>query len=149
MEHSILDGSITLSDGTISRKPGIQARTARRWLHELGYNWRDVQKGVFIDEHERSDVVEYRHQFLREIEIIKPYLVEFKKDGSMKSKVYPEDCAVGGSNHRLIIFITYDESIFHANDNCQQIWQEKNHSILRPKSKSKDIIVLDFLLSWS
>ena len=41
LEHSILDGGITQSDGTVSRKPGIRSRTARRWLHQLEYKWHD------------------------------------------------------------------------------------------------------------
>ena len=94
LESSILDGGVSQPDGTISCKPGIRSRTACRWLHQLGYNWRDIRKGVFIDGHERPDVVEYRNQFLREIEAVKPYLVEFEEDGSVKSKIYPEDCAV-------------------------------------------------------
>lgn len=101
----------------------------------------------YIDGHERSDVLEYCHQFLREIKAIKPYLVEFEEDGFMKSKIYPEDCAVGGSNRSPIIFIKNDESTFNANNHCQQVWQEKNYSILRLKSRGKDIMVWDFLLT--
>ena len=67
-------------------------------------------------------MVEYCIQFLREIEAIKPYLVEFKEDGFMKSKIYPEDYAVGGSNRQPIIFITHDKSIFNANDSQRQVW---------------------------
>ena len=94
-------------------------------------------------------MVEYCNQFLREIEAIKPYLVEFEEDSSMKSKIYPEDCAVRGSNRQPIIFITHDESTFNANDGRWQVWQEKNHSILRPKGRGKGIMVSDFLLPWS
>jgi hypothetical protein len=32
------------------------------WLHKLGFEWREVRKGVFIDGHEKSDVVEYREK---------------------------------------------------------------------------------------
>lgn len=149
LERSILDGAITQLDGNIHRKPGIRSRTARRWLHQLGYNWRDVQKGVFIDGHERPDVTEYRDQFLSEMETLKPYMVEFEEDGSMKPKIYPEDCAVGGPNKRPVIFITHDESIFNANDGRRQVWQNDRHSILRPKGKGRGIMVSDFLLSWS
>ena len=104
---------------------------------------------MFIDGHERPDGLEYRNQFSREIEAIKPYLVEFEEDRSMKSKIYLEDRIVGGSNRQPIIFITHDESTFNANDGQRQVWQEKNHSILRPKGRGKGIMISDFLLPWS
>jgi hypothetical protein len=37
----------------------IRCRTARRWLEKLGFSWHKVQKGVYMDRHERSDVVCY------------------------------------------------------------------------------------------
>lgn len=111
-----MDGGIIQSDGNVNQKRDIQSRTARRWLHRLGYNWRDVQKGVFIDGHERPDVIEYRNQFLAEIEALRPYLVEFEKSGFIKPKTYPDDCAVGGPNRQSGILITHDESTFNAND---------------------------------
>lgn len=40
----------------------------------------DVGKDVFIDEHERPDVVEDRANFLKVMEDLKPYIVEFKED---------------------------------------------------------------------
>lgn len=106
----------------------------------MGYKWREVQKGVFFDEHEREDVVEYRETFLS---------VEFSDNGSILPKVYPDDCAVGGSNRRPIIMITHDESTFSANDGRQKVWTLEGHGILRPKGKGKGIMVSDFLLPWS
>lgn len=46
----------------------IWSRTARRWLCKLEYEYKDVRKDVFIDGHERSDVVEDRRNFLRKME---------------------------------------------------------------------------------
>ena len=44
-----------------SNIPGsISVRTARRWLHKLGFDPCSTRKGVYIDRHEWSDVVEYR-----------------------------------------------------------------------------------------
>lgn len=74
-------------------------------------------------------MVEYCNQFLKKIEVIKPYLVEFKKDGCMKSKIYPKDCAVRGSNRQLVIFIPYGKNTLNANNGQRQVWQEKNLSI--------------------
>lgn len=75
-----------------------------------------MRKDVFIDGHERSDVVEDRNNFLKKMEELKPYMVEFEEDGAMKAKTYPSDCAVGGSNRRLIVVITHNKCTFSANN---------------------------------
>ena len=130
LEQSILYGGITLSDDSVDCRIGICSRTARRWLNRLGYKWKEVQKGVFFDGHEREDVVEYRETFLDEIKALLPYFVEFNEDGSILPKVYPEDCAVGGPNKRPIIMITHDESTLSANDGRQRVWTQDGHGIL-------------------
>ena len=38
----------------------IQVETARKWLHELGFSIINKSKGIYIDGHERDDVVAYR-----------------------------------------------------------------------------------------
>ena len=42
----------------------VSVETARKWLHELGFEILQRSKGVFIDGHERPDVVESRVKFL-------------------------------------------------------------------------------------
>lgn len=132
-----------------TKAPGIRSRTARRWLNRLGYKWQDVKKGIFLDGHERDDVVEYRQKFLENMKELLPYLVEFAEDGSMQEKAYPAGCVVGGPDRRPIIMITHDESIFSANDGRHQAWKKDGDTSLRPKGKGKGIMVSEFLLPWS
>ena len=47
---------------------------------------------------------------------MEPYLVEFRKNGTMKDKNYILDCAVEGENCWPIIVIIYDKCIFLVND---------------------------------
>ena len=42
------------------RPARISERTARRWLHRLGFECKEYRKGTYTDGHERPDVVEYR-----------------------------------------------------------------------------------------
>lgn len=44
----------------------ISEGSARRWLAKLGYELKEVKKGVYVDGHEREDVVAYRKQFLEQ-----------------------------------------------------------------------------------
>ena len=45
----------------------MSVETARKCLHDLGFDVLRMSKGVFIDGHERPDVVESRKQFLRKM----------------------------------------------------------------------------------
>jgi len=53
-----LNASILPGLGIILKNP-LSERTAQRWLIKLGWHWTVVQKGVYIDGHEREDVVKY------------------------------------------------------------------------------------------
>ena len=37
----------------------IWARTARRWMRDIGLSYCEVKRGVYVDGHERGDVVRY------------------------------------------------------------------------------------------
>lgn len=45
----------------------ISESCAVRWLSKLGYSMTEVKKGVYVDGHEREDVVEYRRNFLSDV----------------------------------------------------------------------------------
>jgi hypothetical protein len=42
----------------------ISISTSVRWLKKLGFSMRRVVKGIYVDGHERPDVVEARKQFI-------------------------------------------------------------------------------------
>ena len=54
----------TLEPG-FPRRVGLE--TARLWLHHLGFEVLTARKGIFIDGHERPDVIETRTLFLRKM----------------------------------------------------------------------------------
>lgn len=76
----------------------IHLCTTQCWLNKLGYEYKDVYKDVFIDAHRCLDIVEDHAKFLKVMKDLKPYIVEFEKDGTMKLKVYLNDCKVEGPN---------------------------------------------------
>ena len=45
----------------------ISSETACRWLHYLGFNMSDHQKGIFFDGHDREDIVIYRNELLKQL----------------------------------------------------------------------------------
>lgn len=126
----------------------IRSRTARKWLCKLGFEYKDIKKDVFIDGHERLDVVEDRNKFLKMMEELKPFIVEFESNGSMKPKKYPPGCIVGGDKRHPIIVITHNECTFSANDGKRRAWAQPGNSFLRPKGREQRIMVSEFLLPF-
>ena len=43
----------------------ISVEVARKWLHEMGFKVKRITKGIYIDGHEREDIVEDRREFLK------------------------------------------------------------------------------------
>lgn len=122
-----------------ARSLAIRSRTARRWLHRLGFQWKSARKGVFVDGHERADVVSYRQNwFIPEFEKLRPLLVWWDNDGNIQIPIVPE-------GERPHVLIMHDESTFNANDGKRFLWVEDNKQPLRPKGRGKGIMVSDFL----
>ncbi len=118
----------------------IRCRTARRWLEKLGFSWRKVQKGVYVDGPERSDVVRYRQEvFLPAFEGIRPFLVTWDEEGQM---IMPQNLPPG---QKPLVLVTHDESTFNANDGKRQLWMENGKQPLRLKARGKGLMVSDFL----
>ena len=93
-------------------------------------------------------MVENRERCLKKMEELKPYMVEFNEDGTMKDKEYPFDCAVGGEVRRPIIVITHDVCTFSANGGIRKAWTRKGDTFLRPQGRGQGIMVSEFLLPF-
>ncbi len=66
----------------------------------MRYKWKEIQKRVFFDEHEREEVIEYRETFLNEMKSLLPYFVEFIEDGTIVPKEYSDDYAFSDNDGR-------------------------------------------------
>jgi hypothetical protein len=61
----------------------ISLSTAQVWMHKLDYRWGKVSKGLFVDGHERPDVVHYRNTiFLPALEAVNSRIRLWSKDGT-------------------------------------------------------------------
>ena len=68
----------------------ISVQTARLWLHELGFEVLDKKKGVYIDGHERDDVVQHRQRFLRPL-IVGGFLTPELAPSDEAKEAFPTD----------------------------------------------------------
>lgn len=51
-----------------------------KWLCKLGYEYKNLHKDIFVNEHEQFDIVEDCKNFLK-MEQLKPYMVELEENG--------------------------------------------------------------------
>lgn len=95
-------------------KRALSSRSARAWLLKLGWNWKEVKKGVYRDGHERQDITEYHEKiFLPRMQSLQPLMIEWDQN----LEVIPEPQVLG---IRPIVFITYDECTFNSNDGSRK-----------------------------
>ena len=78
-----------------------------------------MKKGVYMDGHERPDVVEYRNsEFLPLMASYERRMVQWKPKGVSLVHVEPDL----RPEENWVIAIFQDESCFHVNDNKQTGW---------------------------
>ena len=111
------------------RKIGLE--TARKWMHELGFEVVLKKKGTYVDGHEREDVVEYRKKFLRKM-VGLGFLSKDNAPTEDAKKALPADIPAPTGNVDKTVVIFHDESTFQANDDQPTLWAEKGTSVMRP-----------------
>ena len=124
----------------------IRARTARRWLNQLGLVYGRYRQGVYVDGHEREDVVLYRNEvFLPRWKLLQRRMVIFQEDdsGTVTWSAPPTLLP----SEKPLVLVTHNESTFNANDGKRQGWMKKGEQPLRQKGKGRGIVVSGFLTS--
>ena len=97
----------------------LSERTARRWLIKLGWRRTKLKKGVYMDGHERPDVVSYwMDSFLPLMAQYEERMVHWVADGPDLVRVDPKL----GPDDKRIIAVFQDESCFHVNEYKADIW---------------------------
>jgi hypothetical protein len=126
-------------------KPSISDRTARRWLAGLGWRYGKMQNGMYIDGHEREDVVEYRREFVVRWKENERRFHQWDNDGNELPR--PNGFPVPGAISRFrLIPVTHDESVFYQNDERTTAWVSKSDKPKpKPKGDGQSIMVSDFL----
>ena len=119
----------------------ISEKACRKWMKLLG--WQNVphRKDIYVDGHERPDVVAKRVEFLNAMEALESYLLRVDET-NYKTCIQIPPITNGQSTH---ILVTHDETVFSANDGDRSYWAEEGQIRLLPKGKGKGIMISDFL----
>ena len=130
-------------------RTSISERTARRWLQRLSWRYGPMRNGMYIDGHEREDVVAYRNAFVARW---KGYEKQFHTWDSNGIEHRPHnDFSVEGGQYEprfWLILVTHDESVFYQNDSRKTHWiASTSKATPLPKGDGQSIMVSDFLTS--
>ena len=116
--------------------PGkISIETVRKWLHHLEFHVLDPKKGIYINGHEREDVVAYRAKFLRKMVGI-GFINKNNAPTAKASQCLPDDlqCPPQAILDKTVV-IFHDESIFTTNKDQQTQWGNEDIHVIKSKGK--------------
>lgn len=129
-------------------RPSISLRTAHRWLAKLGWQYGKQRNGMYIDGHEREDVVEYRRKFVDRFQQYERRFHIWDDDGNElpRPSGFPVPETHRASGRFRLILVTHDESVFFQNDQRKYLWdQAGKNAAPRPKGEGQSLMVSDFL----
>jgi hypothetical protein len=131
----------------------ISERTARRWLNRMEWRFKKTPKGMYIDGHERPDVVAYRTAFVRRwFRLYEPRMHHYDNNGELINHEVDEtsSCVDDQIDSQELILVTHDESTFYAQDRRPDRWiapGEKPEP--QRKGEGASLMVSDFYtLKW-
>ena len=119
----------------------VSLRTAIRWLCHLGFKPRSHKKGVYIDGHEREDVVKHKVEYLKTMEELR----KTHKPPPQCSDEEPRMRVEEDEEKKTLVVLYHDKSIYNTNEGQSWMWAEDDHPALLPKTKGSGIMVADFI----
>ena len=128
----------------------------------LGFHHQEPKKGIYVDGHEREDVVEYRRIFVSrmlehrkrmrmfvgvnceevippEDQLVRPIAIGRTSDIAIGSE------AIAIAHKPELVLISHDESVFSSHDGRRMVWMEDGKPPLRPKGDGQGLMVSEFL----
>ena len=79
---------------------------------------------MYVDGHEREDVIEYRKSFVQRWGEYEKQMVTYDNNGNTNPP--PNGFDVPQTGRFRLILVTHDESTFYANDRCKNFWSHKS-----------------------
>ena len=79
-DHQLPVVSITGIQRRIQR--ALTSPSTRTWLLKLGWNWKELKRGVYQEGHERDDIKAYRQNtFMPHMQALRPRMMEENESG--------------------------------------------------------------------
>lgn len=125
----------------------VSSRTAGRWMNHLGFHAQEPKKGIYVDGHEREDVVKYRKTFVSR-------MMDYKKRMTLYVGVNCETALPPTGPNMIapimiappeLVLVSHDESVFSSHDGRRLVWMEDGKPPIRPKGDGQSLMVSEFL----
>ena len=114
-----------------------------KWLNRLGFHATEEKKGVYVDGHERADVIDYcQNEFLPKIAQYQALTTNYKEDAEGVLQPIIPNLPSGEKEH---VIYYYNKSYFHAKEFSKRIWLDENQQKMPLKSKGGLIHCSDFI----
>lgn len=128
------------------RPAKISVRTGRRWLNKMSFQYGKRTTGMYIDGHEREDVVQYCVEFCKRWAKYEKRMVTYDNDGN--EMIHPPTFPVPQTGRFRLILVTHDESTFFAADRCKSLWTHTSEkAVPERKGEGRAFMISDFLTS--
>ena len=129
-----------------SKSHTISVQTARRWLKQLNWQYGKKPNGMYVDGHEREDVVQYQKEFIARWKDYEKQMVTYDKDGNIDFT--PTGFPVPQGHRFRLILVTHDESTFYANDRRKtQYYHTSEKATPQKKGEGPSLMISDMLTS--
>ena len=100
---------------------------------------------MYIDGHEREDVIVHRKTLLRQL-VAAGFLTLLNAPNDQSRAAFPTDIEPPPAHRReKNILIFHDESTFNANEDEGLQWGTADDQVIHPKSRGSGIMVSDFI----
>uniref|UniRef100_A0A0W0FG06 Uncharacterized protein n=1 Tax=Moniliophthora roreri TaxID=221103 RepID=A0A0W0FG06_MONRR len=128
------------------RELKISLVTGEHWLKKLDWQYGHKRKGMYVNGHEREDVVKYWKKFCERWKEYEKWMVKYNNDGNILST--PIGFAVPQGPQFWLILVTHDELTFYQCDRHKIFWQHSNTAPAPERKGERDsLMFLDFLTS--
>jgi hypothetical protein len=114
---------------------------AKRWMNKLGYCWVKKHCGMYVNGHEREDVVQYQQSvFLPAWYKVERHMQSWTNNNEEEPSHCPSESGC------CIVAWFHDESVFYAHDHQESYWVKEGSSP-EPYAKGKgpSLMVADFV----
>lgn len=138
MLKTYIDDEIIMNE--VGQHRSVSISTLNRFLLNNGFSFKKITKQVYMDGHEREDVVEYRKTFAADMMALKKRMETFD-DNDYSVVVQP----VLEEGQKKLVMVTHDESTFYANDYKNIVWLGYDERVLRKKGLGGSLMVSEFL----
>ena len=117
-------------------------------MKQLDWHYGHKKNGMYIDGHEREDVVEYRNQFIKRWREYEKRMDTYNDNRNVE--LTPSGCPVPQGHQFWLILVTHDESTFYANNRGKTKWSHVSEKVaLQKKGEGALLMILDMLtLEW-